>query len=61
MNRPSEISNFDISSGGDQNIFRFYVSVDDLAIMASLKCTGNLVNIFGTPTEKYFNAAELNC
>jgi hypothetical protein len=61
MNRPSKISNFDISSGRYQNIFRFYVSVDDLAIMASLKCTGNLVNIFGTPKEKYYLAAEFNC
>jgi hypothetical protein len=60
VNRPSKISNFDISSGGDQNVFRFYVSVDDLAIMASLKCTGNLVNIFGTPREKYYESAEFN-
>lgn len=49
MNRPSKISNFDVSSRWYQNIFRLDVSVNDLTIMASLKCTGNLIYIFGAP------------
>lgn len=49
MNGPSKISNLHISSGGNQNVFRFDVSVDDLTIMASLKCTGDLIYVFGTP------------
>jgi len=52
MNRPSKVSNFDVSPRRDQNILRFNISMNDLRVMASLQSTCNLINILGTSEEK---------